>query len=260
VKEDASRLTVEVAVSRIGRAGRSGGHSALARELPLSIELNGRELLTTLCSPQDLDCLVAGLLFSEGLISRKDDIESLQIDEKRGLARVTTRRKTASEQPALKPLVASGGGKGASGGAPAIAPVTSSITIGAARALELMNNFLGSSPAHEISHGVHSAALCDTRSMLIFKEDIGRHNALDKVFGEALLKGMPTQDAIVLISGRVSSEMLLKVARRDVPVLIARASPTDLGAALAEKLNMTLARAAPHSLWLYSGARRITAD
>jgi FdhD protein len=87
---------------------------------------------------------------------------------------------------------------------------------------------------------VHSAALCENGKILVFSEDIGRHNAMDKVFGECLMKGIPTEDRLVVTSGRISSEILLKVARRQVPILISKSAPTSLGVKLAERLGITL--------------------
>lgn len=82
--------------------------------------------------------------------------------------------------------------------------------------------------------------MCDSNDIIIFKEDIGRHNALDKIFGQALLEGIDTEDKIILTSGRISSEMLIKTAKRQVPMIISRSAPTSLAVEMAEKLGITL--------------------
>jgi FdhD protein len=87
---------------------------------------------------------------------------------------------------------------------------------------------------------VHSAALCDTKSILVFSEDIGRHNAIDKVFGECLLKDIPIHDRLLVTSGRVSSEILSKAAKRRIPLLISKSAPTNLGVQLANEVGITL--------------------
>jgi len=87
---------------------------------------------------------------------------------------------------------------------------------------------------------VHSAALCDTERVLVFEEDIGRHNALDKVFGRCLYEGLSTSDGLLLTTGRVSSEVVLKAVRMGVPFLISRSAPTDLAVGFAEGLGVTL--------------------
>ena len=103
-----------------------------------------------------------------------------------------------------------------------------------------MDEFIQRSEVFKATGGVHSAALCDTKNILVFNEDIGRHNAIDKIFGECLLKDIPTDERLVITSGRVSSEILLKVARRNIPIIISKAAPTDLGVKLANDLGMTL--------------------
>jgi len=91
-----------------------------------------------------------------------------------------------------------------------------------------------------IQGGVHSCALCSQDEIIIFEEDIGRHNALDKILGRALLQDIDLSDKIILTSGRISSEILIKVGKRAIPVLISRAAPTNLAIEMARELNITL--------------------
>src|SRR5438552_13792016 len=93
---------------------------------------------------------------------------------------------------------------------------------------------------YQRARGIHGAALSDADRLLIVAEDVGRHNAVDKVKGEALRRGIPTEDLILLSTGRVSSEMLLKAARMGVPLVASRTSPTEMAVALAEQLNVTV--------------------
>ena len=88
--------------------------------------------------------------------------------------------------------------------------------------------------------GMHSAALADREGLIIFYEDIGRHNAVDKIVGESLLRGISLKEKILLCSGRLGSEILLKAAQLQLPLLISRAAPTTLSIELAEALNITL--------------------
>ncbi len=103
-----------------------------------------------------------------------------------------------------------------------------------------MKEFQQKSSLFRKTGGVHSCALGTTEEIQVFADDIGRHNAVDKVFGECLLKDISTIDKVLLTSGRVSSEILLKVVKRQVPIIISPAAPTDLATDLAQKLNLTV--------------------
>jgi len=87
---------------------------------------------------------------------------------------------------------------------------------------------------------VHSAALADDERVLIFQQDIGRHNTLDKIMGQCFLKEIQLDDKVIVFSGRVSSEILLKAAKMGVPILISRSAPTDLALELADDLGITV--------------------
>jgi len=118
-----------------------------------------------------------------------------------------------------------------------------------------MRDLFAAAVLYKASRGIHGAALCDGDGLLITAEDVGRHNAVDKIKGEALLRGIPTEDRILLSTGRVSSEMLLKAARMGVPIVASRTSPTEMAVGLAEQLNITVCGyVRPDSLNLYAGS------
>ncbi len=239
--------TREIDLTSITQDGRQKSRGTVVKELPLTLILNGKELVTTLCSPASLDFLAAGILASEGLLQSKDDIKKLKVDAAGGVVRVETETaKQADGGQLFKPLVASGGGKGSSSykidGIKDMAVTDRKLKVSVKEVTALVNNFLHHSEAYQATHGVHSAALCDNGGILIFHDDIGRHNALDKVFGECLLKSISLDGNFMITSGRISSEILLKVAKRKIPVLISKAAPTDLGVELAKKLGITVIR------------------
>ena len=117
-----------------------------------------------------------------------------------------------------------------------------------------MKQLFQAATQYQRSRGIHGAALSDGTRLLIVAEDVGRHNAVDKVKGQALLEGVSTTDRILLSTGRVSSEMLLKAARMGVPVVASRTSPTEMAVALAEQLGVTVVGyLRGESLNLYAG-------
>jgi FdhD protein len=230
---------------RLTAEGDSAVEESVAQEFPLTIILDNQELVTLLCSPFDLKYLAAGFLLSEGVIESGDEIARVTIDEQRGVARVDTRDGKELPPDALfKRLITSGCGRGASflsaADAQSLAKVDSQNGISAPDASALVKEFQRSSKLYLTTHGVHSAALCAEGSIVVFCEDLGRHNAIDKIFGRCLLEHIPVEGRILLTSGRVSSEILLKVARRNVPVVISISAPTDVAVELADTLGVTL--------------------
>lgn len=234
-----------VPISRLTEEGKSRADDVVVMEFPLTIVLNNQELVTMLCSPKNLDYLAVGFLSSEGLLKSKDEIKKITVDNRRGIVRVETEaeNKQAGET-VFKRLITSGCGRGTSFYSAADVEgqvkVESQASISAFEVFELVTEFQHRSQIFKMTGGVHSAALCDTKSILIFSEDIGRHNAIDKIFGECILKDIPTGDRILVTSGRVSSEILLKAAKRNIPLLISKSAPTDLGVKLANDLGITL--------------------
>ena len=106
--------------------------------------------------------------------------------------------------------------------------------------------------------GAHAAALCDSDRLLVFKEDIGRHNAVDKAFGECLTNGIETEGKLLLTSGRISSEILLKSVKRGIAILASRSAPTSLAVQFAEKAGLTLVGfVRGKRMNVYSNAQRI---
>ncbi len=232
-------------ILRVTEEGKKDTEDIITQESALTIILNNQELVTLLCSPTDLKYLAIGFLSSEGLLKGKDEIKQIIVDDRRGVVRVETEgdKKFASEL-LFKRLITSGCGRGASFYSPADvqsqAKIQSQLRISAHEVFDLVNEFQHRSQVYRATGGVHSAGLCNTTGTLVFSEDIGRHNAIDKVFGECILTDIPMDDCIIITSGRISSEILLKVAKRKIPIIISISAPTNLGVRLADDLGITL--------------------
>ncbi|MFC2035909.1 formate dehydrogenase accessory sulfurtransferase FdhD [Chloroflexota bacterium] len=234
-----------ISILRLTEGDRRNIKDTVAREFPLTIILNNQELITLLCSPKDLKYLAIGFLFSEGLLSSRDEINKITVDGRRGIVRVENEGNGELTKDVLfKRFITSGCGRGASFYSAAdtknLTKVESRTQISTHEVLSLVNNFQHRSQIYRITGGVHSAALCDRENILVFSEDIGRHNAIDKIFGECIAENISTAGRIIITSGRISSEILLKVAKRNIPIIVSKSAPTDLGIKLADDLGMTL--------------------
>jgi len=235
----------EFKILRVTEEGSCEVEDVVAREFPFTIILDDQELVTMLCTPKDLKYLAVGFLSSEGLIQNKEEIRKIILDERRGVVRVETEGDRGEATDLIfKRLITSGCGSGASFYRAADTlnqeRVKSEMKVSAGDIFALAKAFQQSSQIYRETHGVHSAALCDNKNILIFTEDIGRHNAIDKIFGRCTLEDIPTNDRMVISSGRISSEVILKIARRNIPIVISKSTPTDLAVDLAIRLGVTL--------------------
>jgi FdhD protein len=237
--------TKEVEVLHIDRESVGPRTQLTAREFPLTIMLNGEQLVTVLCSPGDLESLAVGFLYSEGMIRTKEEITGMSIDAELGIVRIRTAEdKNADGKLFMKRVLTTGCGRGMAfysfADLDRKKKVVSDLRVTPAEVLALSRRFQGASDLYRNTHGVHSAALCDNREILVFAEDIGRHNAVDKVLGRCLREEIPVADRMLMTSGRISSEILFKAAGSNVPVLISKSAPTDMGVELARELGITL--------------------
>lgn len=212
-------------------------------EYPFTIFIDDEEFITLLCSPKSLEELAIGFLFSEGFIDKKDNISNVRIDNEKGIAYVDLKdRKKLREKLHGKRTITSGCGKGTSFynviDSFKSKKVENTMDIHRDQVVELITDFNRKSELFLSTGGVHSCALCSKEGIIYFEEDIGRHNALDKILGRAFMDELDLSDKIVLTSGRISSEMLIKVAKRGIPTVISRAAPTSLAIDLAKELNI----------------------
>jgi FdhD protein len=200
-----------------------------------------------------LEALVVGYLWMEKVIQGLDDVTGLAISAVDGRADVTLR--AAVELPTERVLTSGCGGGITFRIDHRLFPrLSSSLRVVPARVSARMKDLFDAAVHYKESRGIHGAALGDTDRLLVVSEDVGRHNAVDKVKGEAMRRGIRTDDLILLSTGRVSSEMLLKAARMGVPLVASRTSPTEMAVALAEQLNITVCGyVRPDGLNVYAG-------
>ncbi|MGQ4809271.1 Sulfur carrier protein FdhD [Candidatus Entotheonellaceae bacterium PAL068K] len=229
----------------------------VVREQPLTIMANGVELATFLCTPVHLDYLTIGFLAFEGIIDGLDDISELDVDPENGIVEVQLANEVVKPQ---KRVFTSGCGMGLTFTLRLshYPHLNSDLSLTPEQIFPLMQQLFDGASMYKASRGIHAAALSDAEQVVVLAEDVGRHNALDKILGEAMLKGIRTEGRILLTSGRISSEMLRKGATMRTPFLISRTSPTTLSIEAAKRLGVTvIGYVRRHSFNVYTHPERL---
>ncbi|MGD9567669.1 MAG: formate dehydrogenase accessory sulfurtransferase FdhD [Sedimentibacter sp.] len=214
-------------------------------EYPFTIFIDDEEIVTLLCTPRSLKELTIGFLYSEGYIDSMDAVQEFMLDEEKGRAYVDLKyRMTMTENLVGKRAITSGCGRGTVFynvlDSIKSKKIEKTLTIDLNSVVKLNKEFNHKSELFLTTGGVHSCGLCHNEKILCFEDDIGRHNALDKILGRAFMEGMDLSDKLVITSGRISSEMILKTSRMGIPAIISRSAPTSLAIDMANELNILL--------------------
>ncbi|HCY1518459.1 TPA: formate dehydrogenase accessory sulfurtransferase FdhD [Staphylococcus aureus] len=213
-------------------------------EFPLTIMVNGEEFATVICSPTNLEELVIGFLASEGAILKRDELKSVLIDDSKGFAHVELNKDLGDRfQYSTKRMIASCCGKSREfyfQNDAAIAKTSmSKITLTPIQIINMMTRLQSASHIYQETGGLHNAAISDGLTFFVHRQDIGRHNALDKLYGFCIQRHITVRDKILIFSGRISSEILIKAAKIGVGVILSKSAPTTLAVTLANDLNIT---------------------
>lgn len=214
-------------------------------EYPFTIFLNDNEFITLLCTPSSLEHLAIGFLHSEGLIKNREDVTKVRVDNEKGIAYVYTKNQSnISEKLYGKRTITTGCGKGTVFynvvDSFRSKKIENNTKIDIRKITDLIRKFNKESKLFLKTGGVHSCALSDSENIIIFEEDIGRHNALDKIIGKVFMENIDVSDKMILTSGRISSEVLIKMAKVGIPIIVSRSAPTNLTLEIAKDLNITV--------------------
>ena len=206
------------------------------------------------CTQTSLEAFIVGYLFAESLVHSYDDLEEFVLDEACGMARV---RIVGS---AVSPNVKHGASTTAAAAIDNLDPypkLEDGLRVSARRLLET-SGYGKQSQLFVSTGGVHNCTLCNASGVLCFEEDISRHNALDKIIGYAVINRIKLDDCYIFTSGRVPSDMLVKIVRAGIPLTVSKGAPTDSAIRLAKKYNVTLIGfARGNSMNIYSCPQRI---
>lgn len=217
----------------------------VAAEIGFTLNVNNKQIVTLLCTPTELDAMAVGFLVSEGILQDRKSVIALQVDEDTYTVSVTLASLPTDLQTTFhKKTITSGCGHGITytdvASLKNLPANKSKIRITPDEIQDLMQQFRTISELFIKTGGVHSAALADRKIIHLFSEDIGRHNAVDKLIGKAFLAGVPVDDKILLSSGRISGEIMTKVIRSRIPIMISRTAPTCMSLTHAEDHGVTL--------------------
>jgi len=212
----------------------------VVEEYPLRLRVNGVDLVTLICSPHQLNFMVAGFFRLQGLVDSLDDFLTMGICQEDGLAEVRLRGQLPEH---LQPVLTSGCGTGISFNLPQelLGPPCGVQHVYSIDALtSLMKQMMARSDRYRSHGGIHAAAVGDDEGLLLCAEDIGRHNTLDRLAGEALFRGVDLAGTMLVSSGRISAEMAVKAARLGIGLIATRTSPTDKSIELCKQAGIVL--------------------
>lgn len=213
---------------------------SVVEEFPIMLNVNGQELATLIASPHDLRFLVAGFLRLQGLVEKVEDFDLLSVCNDFGIARVQIKGELPEK---LKPVLTSGCGTGISFTIPRAQEKKAgshSLRRFTPESIFAMMEALARQAEGYRSHGgIHSAAAGDGKTFL-YSEDLGRHNTIDRIAGEALLRNIDLSGMMLVTSGRMSTEMVAKSSLLGIELIASRTSPTDMAVRMADEAGITV--------------------
>ncbi len=234
-------------------------------ERPLTIYIDKQEIVTLMTLGKFPELLVMGYLHNQGFIKTVAEIKAVQVDwDIESATVVTTNGSDNWDEKLKKRTVTSGCGQGTVFGN--IMEDLENINLTKPSLVQssfyrLLHNIRLYNDVYKKSGAVHGCALCRGENIEIFIEDVGRHNATDTIAGHMLLEGIDGEDKSFYTTGRLTSEMVIKVAQMGISVLFSRAGITQMGFELSKKLGVTtIARAGGKHFLVYNGADTLIFD
>lgn len=247
-------------------------HQWVVEEIPVTLFFNGEQMITLLCTGRHIDELAVGFFIGEGWIRDRHALREVSVNEERGTVHITYEGNSFSRDKFwLKRAITSGCAKGS-----VLCEVIDSLLehplkeepkVEISRIWGIMKKLNHLSDTYKKTHGVHNCALAEAGGEIVtldgskplYRYDIGRHNAMDMLIGRAFLDGIDLDNKIMVTTGRLTSEVVIKAAQTGIPVLVSRHAATRLAIELATTLNLTLigyVRATQMTVY-YDGGRLI---
>ena len=238
----------------------------IAGEHPLTIYVDKREIVTLMTLGQNPEALVIGYLRNQRLVRAITDIRSVQVDWESEACAVTTAAGIENLDARMsKRTVTTGCGQGTVFG-DLMAEIEhiqlpSHVRLSEATYYRLMDGVRRFDTVYKAAGAVHGCALAKEAEILMFVEDVGRHNAVDAIAGQMWLDGIEGADKIFYTTGRLTSEMVIKCAQMGIPFLVSRSGLTQMGHAIAQRVGITMiGRATGRHYLLFTGGERFVRD
>lgn len=238
-------------------------HLSVVVERPLTLYLNTQEIVTMMTVGDHPNCLAVGYLLNQNMLEADDEIVAIDYDDDIDTIVVRTRRETNYEDRLKKKVRTSGCAQGTTFGD--IMDSFDEVRLNQTARLEpswiftLSQKITHTDSLYLKSGAIHGCVLCQEDVPIIYMEDVGRHNAVDKIAGYMFLNNIPPEDKIFYTTGRLTSEMVIKTARMKIPILISRSGFTAWGVELARQVDLTLiGRAKGKRYFVLSGNHRLT--
>jgi FdhD protein len=263
VRPDPYDPRLSSAVTGIDQSGQPV-ETRVIHEKPLTLYLNAQEIVTMMTIGDHPEELAVGYLLNQGMIKPTDAVTGVDVDEELGVVVVRTDVQTNFEAKLRKRTQTSGCAQGTAFGD--LMEVIEGMALPPALIrtswLYALTHKINTTPSLYLEAGaIHGCVLCAEDRPLIYMEDVGRHNAIDKIAGFMFRNGIGSSDKIFYTTGRLTSEMVIKTVRMGIPVLVSRSGFTAWGVELARKAGLTLiGRARGRRFLALAGAERIVFD
>ncbi len=239
----------------------------VAGEIPLTLKVDDREVVTLMTLGMHPEELALGFIRNQRLIEDIEEIKSVEVNWDKQTAFITTQQGKGIidwQEKLSRPTVTTGCGQGT------VFSCTldklydkklPDVFVRQSVIYDLLKSVSGSDKIYRQSGAIHGCGLCKDSDLLMFVEDVGRHNAADAISGRMWLDRLSGQDKIFYTTGRLTSEIVMKAARMEIPVLLSRSGITHMALEIAEDLNITMiARVKGNRFLVYNGAEKIIFD